>query len=119
MSRESRLVKNTFVLAIGNFMPKIATFVTLPILTGCLSKEEYYGMFHWYDGSQYCRSCIYNIWQIEEYQHKKYQEELEATSENREPCYDTIKVWQPSDQDYVFPNYSDGTDYSVKVDEYE
>ena len=41
MSRESRLAKNTFVLAIGNFMPKIATFVTLPILTGCLSKEEY------------------------------------------------------------------------------
>lgn len=41
MSRESRLAKNTFVLAIGNFMPKIATFITLPILTGCLTKEEY------------------------------------------------------------------------------
>lgn len=41
MSRESKLVKNTFVIAIGTFLPKLASFVTLPILTGCLSKTEY------------------------------------------------------------------------------
>ena len=41
MSREKNLVKNTFVLSIGTFLPKLATFVTLPILTGCLTKEEY------------------------------------------------------------------------------
>ena len=81
-------------------------------------KEEYYGMFHWHDGSQYCRSCIYNIWQIEEYQHKKYQEELEATRENREPCYDNIKTWIPSDKDYIFPIYSDGVNYSEKEEDY-
>jgi O-antigen/teichoic acid export membrane protein len=41
MSREGALLKNTVVLAIGTFLPKLATFVTLPILTGCLTKEEY------------------------------------------------------------------------------
>ena len=33
-SREGNLVKNTFVLSLGTILPKIATFVTLPILTG-------------------------------------------------------------------------------------
>lgn len=41
MSREGKLAKNTFVIAIGTFLPKFASFVTLPILTGCLTKEEY------------------------------------------------------------------------------
>lgn len=41
MSRESKLAKNTLILAIGTFLPKLATFITLPILTGCLTKEEY------------------------------------------------------------------------------
>ena len=41
MSREKELVKNTFVLSIGRFMPKIFSFVTLPILTACLTKLEY------------------------------------------------------------------------------
>lgn len=41
MSRESSLAKNTGILAIGTFLPKIASFVTLPILTGCLTKDEY------------------------------------------------------------------------------
>ena len=41
MSRETKLVKNTFILSIGTFLPKFATFVTLPILTACLSKEQY------------------------------------------------------------------------------
>ncbi len=41
MSRESKLVKNTIILSIGTFLPKLATFVTLPILTACLSKDQY------------------------------------------------------------------------------
>lgn len=41
MSRTSKLAKNTFIIAIGTFLPKLATFVTLPILTGCLTKTEY------------------------------------------------------------------------------
>lgn len=41
MSREGKLAKNTFILAIGTFLPKLAAFVTLPILTGCLTKEEF------------------------------------------------------------------------------
>ena len=41
MSRESKLVKNTFILAIGTFLPKLAAFLTTPILTGYLTKEQY------------------------------------------------------------------------------
>ena len=41
MSRQGKLVKNTFVLGIGMILPKFATLVTLPILTACLTKEEY------------------------------------------------------------------------------
>ncbi len=82
-------------------------------------KPEYYGMFHWHNGHQYCRACIYRIWQDEEYKHKKYQEELEATREDRKPLYDRIRVWQPSETDYVFPKYSGGVDYSEKEEEYE
>ena len=41
MSRESKLLKNTFILSIGTFLPKFVSFVTLPILTACLSKEQY------------------------------------------------------------------------------
>ena len=41
MSREGKFVKNTIVLAIGTFFPKVAVFITLPILTAALSKEEY------------------------------------------------------------------------------
>lgn len=41
MSRESRLAKNTLILTIGNFLPKGTLFVVLPILTGCLTQEEY------------------------------------------------------------------------------
>lgn len=44
MSREGKLAKNTLILSIGTFLPKFASFVTLPILTGCLTKEEY-GMY--------------------------------------------------------------------------
>lgn len=41
MSRESRLLKNTFILSIGTFLPQFASFITLPILTAFLSKEQY------------------------------------------------------------------------------
>lgn len=41
MSREGKLAKNSFILSIGTFLPKLASFVTLPILTGCLTKTEY------------------------------------------------------------------------------
>ena len=40
MSREGKLAKNTLIIAIGTFLPKLASFITLPILTGCLTKEE-------------------------------------------------------------------------------
>ena len=41
MSREKSFAKNTLILSIGTFLPKLASFVTLPILTGCLTKAEY------------------------------------------------------------------------------
>ena len=40
MSRESKLAKNTLILSIGTFLPRLASFITLPILTGYLTKEE-------------------------------------------------------------------------------
>ena len=41
MSRQGNLAKNTLILSIGTFLPKLAGFITLPILTYYLSKEEY------------------------------------------------------------------------------
>lgn len=41
MSREGALVKNTVILSIGNVLPKAVSFITLPILTACLTKAEY------------------------------------------------------------------------------
>ena len=41
MSREGNLAKNSLVLALGTFLPKLVSFITLPIITGYLSKEEY------------------------------------------------------------------------------
>lgn len=41
MSREEALVKNTLILAIGTFFPKVAIFITLPILTAFLTQDEY------------------------------------------------------------------------------
>ena len=41
MSRGTELIKNTGILALGTLLPKAATFVTLPVLTGCLTTEEY------------------------------------------------------------------------------
>lgn len=41
MSREKELVKNTVILALGRFLPKIVAIVTLPIVTAQLTKAEY------------------------------------------------------------------------------
>ena len=41
MSRSSQLAKNTGILSIGIFLPKVVSFITLPILTAYLTKEEY------------------------------------------------------------------------------
>ena len=40
-SREVNFIKSTFILAFGTFLPKFASFVTLPIYTSRLTKEEY------------------------------------------------------------------------------
>ncbi len=40
MSREGKLAKNTLILSIGTFLPKLASIITLPILTGCLTRTE-------------------------------------------------------------------------------
>jgi len=41
LKRESSLIKNTIILTIGNIFPQIASLIILPILTACLTKEEY------------------------------------------------------------------------------
>jgi len=41
MSRENNLVKNTFLLSLGKFLPKAVQIITLPIITDCLTKSEY------------------------------------------------------------------------------
>ncbi len=41
MNREKILVKNTFIIALGTFLPKLASIITLPIVTGYLTKLEY------------------------------------------------------------------------------
>lgn len=52
---------------------------------GC-GHKEYFGMIHWRDGLQYCRQCIYELWQKE-------------------------SGWKPGKDDYVFPYYEDGVNY--------
>ena len=41
MKREQELVKNTLILSLGTILPKLTTLITLPILTGYLTKAEY------------------------------------------------------------------------------
>ena len=41
MNREKSLAKNTIILAIGTVLPKIAHLITLPVVTGRLTKAEY------------------------------------------------------------------------------
>ncbi len=40
MSRSKDLAKNTFILALGTFLPHLGALVTLPIYTGMLTKTE-------------------------------------------------------------------------------
>ncbi|MGQ7334550.1 oligosaccharide flippase family protein [Streptococcus suis] len=40
MNREKALVKNTFIISIGTFLPMFSSIITLPIITGGLSKAE-------------------------------------------------------------------------------
>jgi O-antigen/teichoic acid export membrane protein len=40
MSRAKNLLKNSFILSLGNFLPHVGALVTLPIYTGMLTKTE-------------------------------------------------------------------------------
>ncbi len=40
-SRENELLKNTVILSLGKFLPKLVSVVTLPIITASLTKAEY------------------------------------------------------------------------------
>ena len=39
--RSVALGKNALIIALGTVLPKLVTLITLPILTGCLSKSEF------------------------------------------------------------------------------
>ena len=41
LKREKDFAKNTAILAVGKYMPKLFSFITLPIITGQLTKAEY------------------------------------------------------------------------------
>lgn len=41
MEREKALAKNTIIIGLGTFLPKFASIITLPIVTGFLTKAEY------------------------------------------------------------------------------
>ena len=41
MSRGKELAKNTLILSVGTFLPKFTLVITLPIITGHLTKTEY------------------------------------------------------------------------------
>lgn len=41
MGRKANLAKNTLIFSIGTILPKISVFITLPIMTQYLTKEEY------------------------------------------------------------------------------
>lgn len=41
MNREKSLIKNTLIISLGTFVPQLLNFITIPILTGCLTTQEY------------------------------------------------------------------------------
>lgn len=41
MSKNEGLIKNTFILSLGTFVPKMISFIVLPLLTFYLSTDEY------------------------------------------------------------------------------
>lgn len=64
---------------------------------GC-GHEEYYGMIYNKNGLQFCRQCIYEIWQKES----------------------NYEGWKPDpNRDFVFPIYEDGINYSIRENEYK
>lgn len=81
-------------------------------------KPEYYGMLHWRDGHQFCRSCIYELWTKEGYEAAKNKELINAAKYDEEPNLDNLKYWKPTETDYIFPKYEDGIDYSIKREDY-
>jgi len=83
------------------------------------NKPEYYGMLHWHNGHQYCRSCIYSIWEKEEYQAAVKREDEFSAQHGGDPDYDHLSYWKPTEKDYTFPLYSDGIDYTEKEGYYE
>jgi len=62
------------------------------------SKKEYYGNIYMKNGNNYCRSCIYKIWQKE-------------TS-------GTAVEWKPSKNDETFPKINGENYYKNHKDEY-
>ena len=41
MKREQEFAKNSAIISLGTILPKLATLITFPIITGCLSKADY------------------------------------------------------------------------------
>lgn len=41
MSREKNLLKNTIIIGFGTLLPRLTSFITLPIITASLTKSEY------------------------------------------------------------------------------
>ncbi len=41
MKREEEFAKNSAIISLGTIFPKLATLITLPIVTACLSKADY------------------------------------------------------------------------------
>lgn len=41
LNREKHLIRNTIIIGIGTFLPRLASIITLPIVTAYLSKTEY------------------------------------------------------------------------------
>lgn len=82
------------------------------------NRPEYYGHLIMRDGSNYCRECIYGLWEKEGYEAAKHHEEVEAARHSRKPLLDRLSYWRRSDKDYVFPVYEDGINYFEKEEDY-
>ena len=79
---------------------------------------EYYGHLTMRNGSNYCRECIYSLWEKEGYEAAKRREEVEAARCGRKPLFDRLSYWRRSDRDLVFPVYEDGINYFEKEEDY-
>lgn len=78
---------------------------------GC-NHMEYYGMIVMRDGFNYCRSCIYDLWEREGLEAAKRKADLEAAKYGCEPDYKHLKYWRRDPkEDLVFPLYEDGKNY--------